>query len=156
MSDYYGIKKNYFRRNKYNILLLSAYLLFCYYSVSRGFIDTQYKDNSFHISLLTINTVFSGFLFTSLGIMVSIVDKSRIAALEKGGYMDNYYNSIYFGIVFHVLSAFISLLNIMFSYIRDVTLLLYIEQLALLGGVIFFIKSVYNIFRIVGKVRNSI
>lgn len=150
------LEKNYFRRNKWNLAVLLIYLSFCIYSIQQGIININNIDNSFHISLLTINSVFSGFLFTSLGIMVSIADKERISVLDKAGYMDNYYNSIYLGIIFHVISAVIALILILFESIQQYHVLVYIEQLALLGGVLFFVKSVYNIINIVGKVRRSL
>ena len=105
--------------------------------------------------MLTINSMFAGFLFTSLGIMISMLDKERIKKLDKAGYMDNYINAIYIGIVFHVISIICSLLLIICSATTSDIWLMYVEQLSLLIGVSFFVKSIINVLKIISMVREG-
>lgn len=148
-------KKNHLRRNKWNIILLITILAVSYLAIKKGLVSTDNIDRAFQLNILTINSIFAGFLFTSLGIMASIVDKRRIAKLETGGYMDNYFNAIYIGLYFHIISIVIAVISILNDKINSIKLLLMVEQLAMLAGIFFFIKSVLNILKIIKKVRNS-
>lgn len=150
------MKKKYFRRNKWNILLLILYFTVLYYLYTKSYFNIEQIDKSYHINLLTINSIFAGFLFTSLGIMAGFADKKIIAKLDKAGYMDNYYNSIYLGLIFLVISTVISVLGVTIQPISTMEILMVIQQSSLLGGVMFFIKAVWNIFKIIGKIRRSL
>lgn len=147
------MKKNYFRRNKWNIVVLLFFVIVCFFSFRYNLITVTKINKGFHLNILTINSIFAGFLFTSLGIMMSIADKKRISNLEQGGYMDNYYNAIYIGLFLHVISSLISILSILYNI--NNRFIIYAEELALLGGIIFFVKAVVNILSIVHKVRSS-
>lgn len=145
---------NYFRRNVWNISVLIICILFSYILTKNNIIASVNITTDLHFNILTINSIFAGFLFTSLGIMVSLSDKPRISKLDIGGYMDNYYNAIYTGLFFHIFSTLIALLEIMqFSYFKEN--LLKLEQFFLIFGVIFFIKAVLNIVKIISKIRYS-
>ncbi|MGE7066708.1 hypothetical protein [Peribacillus butanolivorans] len=131
--------------------MISFYLLYRY-----NFFDFNKITRSYHLDLLTINSIFAGFLFTNLGIMVGFVDKQGVSNLEKAGYMDNYYNSIYFGLGFHVFSAIFSAVGFTLKAVRSEEVLLLLQLGTLYGGIIFFTKSILNIFKIIRKIRNSI
>ncbi|WP_142311607.1 MULTISPECIES: hypothetical protein [Bacillus cereus group] len=150
------MRKNHLKRNRWNILLASIYALACYILWTKGFIKIENINRDFHINFLTINSVFAGFLFTGLGIVASIADKDRILKLDRAGYMDNYYNAIYIGLIFHVVSIVIASLSIIVIEISDIKTLVAIEQFAMFGGVIFFIKAVCNILKIINKIRKPI
>lgn len=149
------MSKSYIRRNKWNILLFLLALLITILSFKYNLILQQPENivESFSINILTIDSIFAGFLFTGLGIMISISDKPRICDLDIAGYMDNYYNSIYIALIFLLISTVATL---GFINIARVHYLLVIQQLALIFGVMFFIKSVWDIIKIVEKVRKSI
>lgn len=146
------MKKNYLRRNKWNIVVFLLVIIVSILSFKYKIIETENIDKDFHFNILTINSLFAGFLYTSLGIMASIMDKERIARLDKAGYMDNYYNGIYMGLFFHIISIIIAVLSILITKL-NFELLVITEQLSMLAGIIFFIKSVANILKIIGKVR---
>ncbi|MGM0828064.1 MAG: hypothetical protein ACQEU4_07590 [Bacillota bacterium] len=88
--------------------------------------------------------------------MAGFADKKIIAKLDQAGYMDNYYNSIYLGMIFLVISTLISVLGVTLQPISEIKVLLITQQVTLLGGVMFFIKAVWNIFKIIGKIRRSL
>ncbi|KAB2334274.1 hypothetical protein [Bacillus mesophilum] len=150
------MKKNHLRRNKFNILISLAFLLICYFLFKQGYLSGGEKDPGFHQNLLTVNTIFLGFLFTALGIMVGFADKKLIKALDQAGYMDNYYNSIYFGLFFHGVSTVISTIAVVISHNIIQNEFVVIQQITLLGGVLFFIKSIIGILKIIGEIRNDI
>lgn len=150
------LRKNHFRRNKWNITLVVLFLVLCYLLYYYGYINIANIDRGYHINLLTINSIFIGFLFTGLGIMAGIADKDRIAKLDRAGYMDNYYNSIYIGIIFLMVSISISTLGFLSDKVNHISLIIYIQQFSLVGGIIFFVKAIWNIFKIIGKIRQSL
>lgn len=148
-------KKNYYRRNKSNIFLLFVLAVIAYLSFYFDIFETLSVKANFHINILTINSVFAGFLFTSLGIMISILDKERISKLDKAGYMDNYFNAIYIGLFFHIISIIMSLVLIIAPGVDVYNLLSKIEQVSLFMGVSFFIKSIINVIQIINMVRQG-
>lgn len=69
--------------------------------------------------------------------------------------MDKYYNSIYVGLIFHVLSALLAVFGFIQPTMDNIKFYLLIKQMSLLGGVIFFIYSVFNEKTIINKIRNN-
>lgn len=149
------MKKNYFRRNKYNFIISVVFLLICFYLYYLGYLKGEARDIDFHQNLLTVNTIFLGFLFTALGIMVGFADKKLIKALDIAGYMDNYYNSIYFGMFFHGVSTVISTIAVVLGSDIILNEFIIIQQVTLLGGVLFFIKSILGILKIISEIRKD-
>jgi hypothetical protein len=150
------MKINYIRRNKWNIIIFLLYLIILYWLYTNNYFNITHIDKTYHLNLLTINSIFAGFLFTSLGIMAGFADKRIISKLDKAGYMDNYYNSIYVGLFFHVISTVFSVLGVTIEPISEIKILLIIQQITLLGGVVFFVKAIWSIFKIIGKIRKSL
>jgi len=146
-------RKNYYRRNKSNIFLFCFLIIVAYLSFYFDLFQTVNVTIDFHIKILTINSVFAGFLFTSLGIMISILDKERIAKLDKAGYMDNYINAIYIGLFFHVFSISMSLILIIIPRVDVYGFFTKTEQITLFMGVAFFVKSIINVLQIIRMVR---
>ncbi|MEC1723937.1 hypothetical protein P9E34_04145 [Schinkia azotoformans] len=149
------MKKNHLRRNKYNIIISVIFFLICWFLYYKGYINTEEKNVEFHQNLLTVNTIFLGFLFTALGIMVGFADKKLIKALDVAGYMDNYYNSIYFGMFYHGISTVISTVAVVLGNVVLINELILIQQITLLGGVLFFIKSILGILKIIREIRKE-
>ncbi|OYD06120.1 hypothetical protein [Paludifilum halophilum] len=145
-------KKKHFRRNKWNILWGIIVLIAWFTAIKFDFIMNARLDQKSHLNILKISALFAGFLYTSLGIMVGMLEKQRIEKLNRAGYMDNYFNAIYISIGAHIIAILLSVINIM-SKSGLIPLFSLIEQLALVAGIIFFAKSVWNVRRIIEKVR---
>jgi hypothetical protein len=150
-----AMKKNHIRRNKYNLIISIIFFLICYFLYHQGVLTGERRDSGFHQNLLTVNTIFLGFLFTALGIMVGFADKSLIKSLDVAGYMDNYYNSIYFGMFYHGISTVISTVAVVLGSKLIHSSLIIIQQVSLLGGVLFFIKSILGILIIISEIRRD-
>lgn len=148
--------KKFINRNVSNlVILISLAIFFCYLILSD---DLSFKVNSqiTHVDLLTINAIFIGFLFTTLGVLVGFLNNNRIIKLDRNGYMDNYYNTIYFGLFFFIISAICGVVGIFLDFTNLELELIYIEQLSMLSGLTYFIKAIYSLARIISKVRNSL
>lgn len=149
------MKKNHLKRNIANIVIFMFFILIVYFSLKYEWIDTKGFDSRNHINILTVNSIFAGFLFTSLGIIAGFMDKEKISNLDKNGYMDKYYNSIYLGLIFHIISAVLAAFAFIQPSMNRYNIYLLIEQIFLLGGIVFFISSVIYVKKIIDKVRNN-
>lgn len=93
-------------------ILVFIFLIFIAYI---GGVDFNIiAENQFNI--MTINTVFAGFLFTSLGIIAGFSDNASIRKFERIKTMDNIYNNILKGIIFSILSIVIGLIIVLFNF----------------------------------------
>lgn len=131
------------------------YLLVCVGLNYFGAFDLSLKNAQFHLNLLTVNSIFLGFLFTSLGMMVGFTDKKSVKSLNAAGYMDNYYNSIYLGLMFLIVSTIISTIGVAIGHEYVIPLLIFIQQLSFVGGVLFFIKSIIGLMRLIKYIREE-
>ena len=148
--------KTLFKYNRTNIILLVCLLilfimLFKFNVISAN--DDFTRADFFNI--LTINAILAGFLFIGLGILLSSLDKERIARLDMGGYLDKYYVSIYIAIFFNILCIICSIMIIFNILPLGNTILIYTVQITTIAGVIFFINSMNGLRRIIKKMRNS-
>lgn len=62
-----------------------------------------------HFNIITISTVFAGFMFTSLGIIIGFNSNQAIRKFERISTMDKIYKNIIIGIIFSIISVCISL-----------------------------------------------
>lgn len=102
----------FFRKNYiwfFPALSLISFELYFLLSNIKGKLDLSKVDQN---SLLTINLTLAGFLLTGIGIMISIRDKSFIQTLIKAGYWAKIEKSVFLGILFHIISALLSLVNL--------------------------------------------
>ncbi|MEZ0481641.1 hypothetical protein [Planococcus sp. SSTMD024] len=144
------------RRNIPNIFLLIAYGIFIYFILVNDYLAYEEVLRSHHVEILTINTIFIGFLYTTLGVMVGFLGNNKVSNMDRAGYMDEYYYTIYVGLLFFIGSATFGIIAVFF---KDFTTNIYIylfEQIFLFGGLIFFIKALYNLIYVIKKVRNNL
>ncbi|CAM2077752.1 MAG: hypothetical protein NSGCLCUN01_01940 [uncultured Clostridium sp.] len=143
-------------------ILVLIFLIFIAYI---GGIDFNIiAENQFNI--MTINTVFAGFLFTSLGIIAGFSDNTSIRKFERIKTMDNIYNNILKGIIFSILSIVIGLIIVLFNFSFLIkNLFLYnilkstgyiFELFFLMLAIIYFSLSVKYTFFAISVVRADI
>ena len=145
-----------FKHNKPNIALFIFLLAFFAALINLNIISV-YKnfDRGDYFNILTINSILAGFLFTGLGVLLSSLDRKSTARLEAGGYLDKYYLAIYIAIFFNMLGIVSSIVVIFNTFPLIDIYLTYVVQLATIAGVIFFIKSMNGLRKIINKMRNS-
>lgn len=144
------------KKNSINLFLLFIISLFVLASIYFDFISQLPKKEDVHFNLLTISTVFSGFLFTSLGLLVGFVDKANMPELEEAGFTGQYFNGILIGISVFLLSISISLVLIVNPNVANKLNWYNAEVFLLVGGIIYFVKAVKDVFEILKKVREHI
>ncbi|PUB12638.1 hypothetical protein [Paenisporosarcina sp. OV554] len=148
--------RKYIRRNIPNLTVLLIIGIVMYYAFINDFIGTKTIKRSSHVELLTINSIFIGFLYTTLGVLVGFLGNTKIANLDRSGYMDEYYNTIYFGLFFFITSAVCGLTGIFVKKLELNTILYLVEQISIIAGLCFFIKAIINLSSIIKKVRNNL
>lgn len=122
------------------------------------------SENQFNI--ITVNTVFAGFLFTSLGMIAGFNNNSGIIKFERTKTMDNIYNNILKGIIFSVISIIIGLIIVLFNFEYIIkNLVAYnllrttgyiLELFFLIMTIIYFATSVKDTFFAISVVRADI
>lgn len=148
--------KKFMRRNIPNLFLLIVFSVFVYFALTYRWLSIEVVDRSHHVEILTINTIFIGFLYTTLGVMVGFLGNTKISNMDRSGYLDEYYYTIYFGLFFFIGSAFCGILAVFFKAFTTNTSIYTIEQIFLFGGLLFFIKALYNLIKVIKKVRSNL
>ncbi len=144
------------------IIIVSALYYLCVFTDKLDLsILSNPQNNDIHFNLITVNSIFVGFLFSSLALVLGLNSISSIQRLEKGGFMDNIYFNLIFGITTSFTSIFISLFmifcrNIINADILINTIVPSVELLLLIFTIIIFIKSVVDVKFVIKSVRRSV
>lgn len=107
-------------------------------------------------NLLTVNTIFAGFIYNMLGNMVEFLGREDIQELDKAGYIDPYFSPIYFGLFYFIVSIFIELLLVFFGITKYLNELMYIQQAGTILGLLFFGISTLKMRRMINKIRKRL
>lgn len=145
--------KVYFQNNTASliILVISIIVTILYYVAFD--VSKIHFEIGFSYNLLTVNTIFAGFLYTMLGNMVEFSTRPKIREKDKAGYIDKYFSPIYFGLFFFVVSVFIEMLILFFNLDWHLSFLLFISRICSFAGVLYFITSSYMLRKMINQVR---
>lgn len=144
-----------FLRNKLHFFLLSIMLglgIFLFMKIE--VVNPPQKNE--HFDILTINTVLAGFMYTVLSTMIEFNTRKRIQELDKAGYMDAYYSSVYIGLTFFVISIFLGLLGSFVSIFANMVKVFLLEVIFMFYGFVYFVISAIGLVRLLKKVRKHI
>lgn len=100
-------------------------------------------DEEFNSNVINISGILSGFLFSSLGIMMSLPDNKFTQALRKYKYMDIIYNAMFIGIIFLTITLIVGLFKI-FSMIKEITFIIGLSETLLSAYYIFKVTKLAN------------
>ena len=64
--------------------------------------------DDFQYNAISMSSVIGGFLFTGIGILISVIDKDRIKRLWDNNYLDNLYRSAFAGMISNVITIILS------------------------------------------------
>lgn len=147
------------------VLLIALSILLCV--ISRGFgyvlIPMPHAQIAeYHSNILTINSIFSGFALTNLGILLSMTDDQLIKKLEGTDILKKRNVVIGHSIIFGAISIFIStfwVFHINFSFIRIALgervfnllkeLVFYIEVWSLMVSIFYFLLSIRKMIQLI-------
>lgn len=137
------------------ILLLSIFLVFC----SQSMINYEHLLNDvsdFCFNMISCNSIIAGFIFTGLSILISIIDKERIKRLFDNDYLDNFYKNAIFGILFNIISIFLSFTFLLFLLEEEIALITVNLILAsFLGSLFCFIFTIIKLYLLIKKLKSN-
>lgn len=146
------------------IILMVIFL----YLVNKELININILDKN-HFNLITVNSIFAGFLFSALALIVGLFNDKVLIRLERANFLDDIYRKIINGIINSVISIVLSLYNIfiaskVMSIIpnkfliarRIMTYMQSLELFFLIATVVFFILGVRDIRFIIKSVRERV
>lgn len=114
------------------------------------------KDmNSYLFNLFTVSTIFAGFLFTSMGLLLSVCTEQIIRKFEGTDILLSKIRSIINGIIFFCIAGIIALISIagIFSRISVLSDFFYISVLMNIAfGIYWFVVSTYNVYQFILRV----
>lgn len=99
--------------------------------------------NGKHFDILSTNAMLAGFLFTGIGIMISVNDKPFIKELKKAGYWSEMYKTTFLGITCNFISIGISLIGMISLNLPPY--IIFFELLFLTLGLTFFVLTISSL-----------
>lgn len=149
----------YIKKNKLLILciliILPGFLLLIYNKrLDIGILIGD--DKSIHLSLLTVNSIIGGFMFSGLSLIVGASGSKVVEDMERAKYMDEVYNSIFVGLTSNILSILLSLMIVLSAYPKYTFHLVAFEVSFLICSICCFIISSIKLWMIISRIRKSI
>lgn len=129
---------------------------------------TGINNSGLHFNLLTVASILAGFMFTGLGLLISVSDQDIIKKLRSTSIMDKKNGRIITGLWFNIMSIFLALIFILdlekllrvldFQYKISpylIDFLAVFELICLIYGLIFFALSVKDINKVLDTIQES-
>lgn len=142
---------------KKKIFVAKIILIILFIFFMSKFLNINFIKNS-HFDLITVNSIFSGFLFTSLSILLGFNNEEIIEFLEEGDYLDSVYQNVTKGLIFSIVSIITSILNLTIfeSYSYFINVLKYLhsaEMTFLVITIIKFIRAIIDLSFLISNIR---
>lgn len=140
------------------MLLNLGVLIIILFLHQKSLIDLDFISQN-HFNFITVSSVFAGFLFTSLGLIVGFHSNNSIKKFERIDTMDRIYSNILLGIIFSIISIAIAILCLIVNVnvpklVREIVLCLEINFLIL--TVVQFVISVKCTYFAINVVRQDV
>lgn len=99
---------------KYILILMLIVLFFSAIKINVINVDIlSGKDSaSIHFNLITVNSIFAGFLFSSLALLIGLNSTKTLIVLERTNRMESIYKNITRGLMSSIISIVLSLICI--------------------------------------------
>jgi len=139
-----------------NVLYIGGTIMMTIFFLHAGYIDNfSWLGKMDHFSILSLSSLFGGFLFTELGIVISGLGLERIKRLNRYGFMDLYYRSIYVAIFFNIFTVVCAIILISLNESFFSKFLLFCEQVCLYIGGVLFIKCMAELAMIMKIIKKD-
>lgn len=155
------MSKNIWLRNR-NLFVIGTTLLLVDISIILIWFFTKYfcgvvkVSQTFSFNILTIDAVFAGFAYNTLGTMTSFSANKSVAQFDSDGYLDKYYNGVYITLFLFIISMIVGSVTA-FSKFGDMHHLLYLIQLiANMNAIVYFIVSIFGFRRLINFIREKL
>ena len=116
--------------------------------------DIMALGNDFQFNLLNFSSVIAGFLFTGIGILISAIDKERIARLWNHHYLDNLYYCAVFGIIANILDIVLVFVVVCFRLSKEANRYIICAQtLFATLGLVYFVWCTLKLMKLISRMR---
>lgn len=139
------------------IVLIVMNIIIWYIWISTDFFSGYVKvSKELSNSIMTIDAVFAGFAYTTLGTMVSFATSENVSRVDKDGYLNKYYNGIYLTIFLFIIAIAIGFIT-GFSILGKRHHFFFLVQFILnLDAFVYFILSVIGFRNLINWVRREL
>ncbi|WKY44193.1 hypothetical protein Q5O14_16440 [Eubacteriaceae bacterium ES2] len=132
----------------YSIPIIILTLLFAAKKIDlSNLLNSNITD--FQFNIITINSIFAGFLFTGLSIIIGVSDKESLKFLFRANRMSKIYKNIYLGIISNLLSMLLCILVITNISFLIIDIMVLLELILIVIGVLSLIVSIYHIRKLI-------
>ena len=142
----------YFILFNFTTILIYAFMLKCFYH-KINFENIINLD--FQYNIVTLAATIGGFLFTSISILISVIDKSSIKPYWENHYLDTLNLSAFFGIIMFLLVIILSVLAILFNVFREKEIFITIQVFLILVGFSNFGFSIKELIFVVRTLKKQ-
>lgn len=132
------------------IMTISILLIISFTSMAK-LVDIDYfKLNNYkdiQLSLLTINSILIGFMFTTLGIFITAIESSSLKKHQSFVKFDLLIISIILGLILFTISMFLNIIIILMNkdlFLSISKFLIMLELTILIAGIIIFIFAIID------------
>jgi hypothetical protein len=148
--------KQYIKDNTITIIVFGVSTVIIVFTLifQRESLPEKIESDSLY-NLLTVNTIFSGFLYSMLGNMVEFNSRKEIQEKDTAGYVDKYYSPVYFGLFYLITAILVEVLILFFDVTFLLKYLLFIQKAFSLVGIIYFVISTLMLRKMINKVRKK-
>lgn len=154
IKEGWNIMKN-FVQDKLSWIVLVLFVIFivCCLMVSKDPLPIKVNSEELY-NLLTVNTIFSGFLYTMLGNLVEFNSRKDISQKDYAGYIDRYYSPVYFGLFFFIVAIALEASILFFGIRIQIMYLLFLQKIFSVLGILYFVISTIMLRKMINQVRN--
>ncbi|MDR4934437.1 hypothetical protein RF371_11605 [Companilactobacillus paralimentarius] len=153
------MKKSCFKRNKtlfifgLILILMDSVIMIAFFRGNLSGLITLNKEFSYN--LLTVCSVFGGFVYSTLGSMIGFSSNNRIKKLDYAGYMDKYYNGTYISLTLFLISILLGFITAFSEEGLRYHIIFLFQLIFTMNALVYFTLSVLGFRRLINKIRNS-
>lgn len=115
-----------------------------------------FKTDDFHYNMITFSTVIAGFLFTSLGILISSIGNDRIGRLWEYKYLDNIPRSSMAGIICNMITLVSAFILIIADVSTEIEMnLITLEVICSITSIMLFIYCVIQLLSVIDRFKKQ-
>lgn len=114
------------------------------------------KSENFQYNAISMSATISGFLFTGISILISVMDKSRIKRLWDNHYLDNLYRAAFVGMISNIITIAMAIVLICCNICyKAKNIIIQIEIITLIVGLVFFAWCIKQLIFILPKMNDK-
>lgn len=146
-------------RRKYRVvsllIIVAFFIVFLidllFFPIFKG--DVNFTEHSWE--LVSTSAVLTGFIFSSIGLIVAFLAIPRIETLSKDGYLDKYFESLFLSLSVFLFSMIVGIVGGFLKSANVANVLKLIQLYTFFTGCSLFILNIKMLYTIVNKARNG-